>query len=81
MTYNLIKLVILNKDNNLDKILKTYMQYMSSYPIGYSFPLNSNVRIIENETKEYKLINNKITFYVCQNYSCIPPSYDINKII
>lgn len=117
MTYNLIKLVILNKDDNLDKILKTHIQYMSSqatnYPIGYSFylnalsmflypskeivvvlkdniekehlkrkfPLNSTIRIIENETKEYPLINNKTTFYVCQNYSCLPPTNDINEII
>lgn len=42
---------------------------------------NVNIRIFENETNEYKLINNKTTFYVCKNCSCTPPTNDITKII
>lgn len=42
---------------------------------------NVNIKILEKETEEYKLINNKTTYYICKNYSCMPPTNDITKII
>lgn len=38
------------------------------------FPLNTNVKILYKSTDEYKLINDKTTFYVCENHSCKPPT-------
>lgn len=35
---------------------------------------DTNIKILERETKEYKLVNNETTFYVCENRSCKPPT-------
>lgn len=45
------------------------------------FPLNSNVKVLDNPTGDYKLINDKTTFYVCENYSCKPPTNELADII
>lgn len=37
--------------------------------------------ILEHETKEYKLINDKITFYICKNYMCKPPTNDFEELM
>ncbi len=42
-------------------------------------PLFANVTIKE-EDKEYLLINNKTTFYICKGYTCLPPTNDLNKL-
>jgi uncharacterized protein YyaL (SSP411 family) len=45
------------------------------------FAFDTNVRILEKETEEYKLLNNKTTFYVCKNRSCLPPTNNLEKVI
>lgn len=45
------------------------------------FPLNTNVKILYKSTDEYKLINDKTTFYVCENHSCKPPTNRLDDII
>lgn len=45
------------------------------------FPLNSNVKVLDNPTDEYKLLNNKTTFYVCENYSCKPPTNKLEDVL
>ena len=41
---------------------------------------NINLLIIENETEEYRLYNNKTTYYVCDNQTCYPPTNDIEEV-
>lgn len=36
-------------------------------------PFWANIRILYEETEEYKLLNGKTTYYVCENYMCLPP--------
>ncbi|MHC1723698.1 MAG: thioredoxin domain-containing protein [Aminipila sp.] len=48
---------------------------------GLKTKLNANIRILENETDEYKIINNKTTFYICKNHSCLPPTNDVIKVM
>lgn len=43
--------------------------------------INSNIRILEHETEEYKIINNQTTFYICKNHSCLPPTNDAAKVM
>nr|WP_315025064.1 thioredoxin domain-containing protein [uncultured Aminipila sp.] len=43
--------------------------------------LNSNIKILERETDEYKIINNQTTFYICKNHSCLPPTNDATKVM
>ena len=44
-------------------------------------PLNTNVKILSSETDEYKLINDRTTFYVCENYNCKPPTNKLEDVI
>ncbi len=36
--------------------------------------LNANVTILLKPTEEYKFLNEKTTYYVCKNHSCLPPT-------
>lgn len=40
---------------------------------------NVSLIIIENQTEEYKIQNAKTTFYVCNNFTCYPPTNDIEE--
>lgn len=40
-------------------------------------PLYADIRILLTPTEEYRLLNNRTTYYVCENHTCLPPS---NKI-
>lgn len=45
--------------------------------------LGSTVKILHDPTKEYPLLNNVTTYYVCSGHSCLPPFNDpemLNKI-
>lgn len=44
-------------------------------------PLNTIVSVIDADTKEYPMKNNKTTFYVCQNHRCLPPSNDLESVL
>lgn len=41
---------------------------------------DSIIRLIGKPTKEYPLINGKATFYVCRDFTCLPPVNDINRL-
>ena len=36
-------------------------------------PSESNITVLEKPTKEYMLMDDKTTYYVCHNNSCQPP--------
>lgn len=42
--------------------------------ITAGLPLYADIRILENETEDYKRLHNKTTYYVCKNHTCLPPS-------
>lgn len=39
-----------------------------------ALPIYADIKILIQDTLEYKLINNKTTYYVCKNHTCLPPS-------
>lgn len=45
--------------------------------IAQQMPLDADVIVLEHPTKDYALVNNKTTYYVCKNHSCLPP---VNKL-
>lgn len=45
------------------------------------FPLNSNIKVLDEPNDEYKLVNNKTTFYVCENHSCKPPTNELTYVL
>lgn len=40
-------------------------------------PLNAEIKILQEETKEYRLLNGETTYYVCENHTCFPPANSI----
>ena len=42
-----------------------------------ALPLYADVRILPEPTEEYRLINNRTTYYVCDNHTCLPPSNEL----
>lgn len=44
------------------------------------FPLYSEIKILDKETDEYKLLNGKTTYYVCENYTCRPPVNSLEEM-
>ena len=58
------------EENNVDK---------SNVVLGnieQKIPFLADIQIVE-EGGEYSLLNNKTTYYVCKNHSCLPPSNEI----
>ena len=39
-----------------------------------SLPLYADITILEHATKEYKLLTDKTTYYVCADNTCLPPT-------
>ncbi|MCM1257111.1 MAG: thioredoxin domain-containing protein [Roseburia sp.] len=53
--------IVLQKDEDKASILK-------------NIPLDTIITILEHPTEEYKLLENRTTYYVCTNHTCMPPS-------
>lgn len=43
-------------------------------------PLYSEVKILDGETDEYKLLDRKTTYYICENYTCLPPVNSLEEM-
>jgi uncharacterized protein YyaL (SSP411 family) len=41
------------------------------------FGLDTDLSILAHPTPEYPLLHDKMTFYVCKNHSCLPPTNEI----
>ena len=42
--------------------------------IWRALPLYADVKILSEETREYALLNGKTTYYICKDYTCLPPT-------
>ena len=40
-------------------------------------PLGAAVSVLEGPVEEYRLLNNRTTYYICRNHSCLPPVNEI----
>lgn len=70
----LAKLIYENPPEHIVVVLKDMSDLSEIYK---KLPLLANVLIV-SESEEYKLLNNKTTYYICKNYNCFPPVNDIN---
>lgn len=39
------------------------------------------MRVLESATKEYPLVNDQTTFYICKDNHCLPPTNDLSSLI
>ncbi len=58
--------IALKKDSDLKQITE-------------KLPFIANVSVV-TENKNYPLLNNQTTFYVCKSYNCLPPTNDIKAL-
>ena len=48
--------------------------------LPFFIPLSTRVKLLYEQSDEYKLLNDRTTYYLCQNHSCLPPVNDINEV-
>lgn len=68
------KLLFENPPKHITIVLKEKADLV---PIRKKLPFLATVSVVK-ESKRYPLINQKTTFYVCENHACLPPTNDIN---
>ncbi|HCT64169.1 MAG TPA: hypothetical protein DIC60_02655 [Lachnospiraceae bacterium] len=46
--------------------------------LPFTVSLDSIIKVLDGPTDEYQIINDKTTYYVCNNHSCLPPVNELN---
>ena len=41
--------------------------------IFHKIPLFARVRVLQQETPEYRRLEGKTTYYICKGHTCMPP--------
>ena len=66
-------IALLDYDNAPDKVTVVVKERTDLENLRCRIPLNSVICVLEKPTKDYPLLNDKTTFYVCKGHSCLPP--------
>ena len=66
-------IALLDYDNAPDKITIVVNKKEDLKNLRCRIPLDVVINILENPTKDYPLLNDRTTFYVCKGHSCLPP--------
>lgn len=66
----LAKLVYENPPEHITVVLKDNLDLQR---VKENIPFMANVKVMQ-ESREYPLLDNRTTYYVCKNHSCLPPS-------
>lgn len=62
-----------------EKITVVIKEQNTEENIPCKINLGTIINVLDGPTQEYKLLNDKTTFYVCRNHSCMPPVNDIEE--
>ncbi len=88
MMYNLVSLYQLTEQEEYDTLLKRQMEFMerqAEYPAGHGMYLlakllyenpQEHITVVSDSIK-YPLMNEKTTYYVCKNHTCLPPTNEL----
>ncbi len=66
-------------ENPMPHITIALKEYSVLTQIREKLPFMANVLTV-TENKEYPLLNNQTTFYVCKNHNCLPPTNAIESV-
>lgn len=61
-------------ENPPEKITVVLAEGASGEEILARLPLYADVRLLKQETEEYKLKDNRTTYYICRDQTCFPPT-------
>ena len=66
-------IALLEYDNVPDKVTIALKEKKDLETLKNRIPLDVVVNVLEKPTKDYSLLNDRTTFYVCKGHSCLPP--------
>ena len=71
-------IALLEYDNVPDKVTIALKEKKDLENLKNRIPLDVVVNVLEKPTKDYSLLNDRTTFYVCKGHSCLPPVNELN---
>ena len=71
-------IALLEYDNVPDKVTVVVKEKKDLENLKSRIPLDVVVNVLEKPTKDYLLLNDRTTFYVCKGHSCFPPVNELN---
>ena len=66
-------IALLEYDNAPDKVTIVVKEKEELEKLRCRIPLDTAICVLEKPTKDYPLLNDTTTFYVCKGHSCLPP--------
>ena len=73
-------IALLDYDNAPDKVTIVVKEKEELENLKCRVHLDTVIHILERPTKDYPLLNDKPTFYVCKGHSCLPPVNELKMI-
>lgn len=76
--YSMFLLALLDFKEPPPKVTAVLANAKDAEKLPLMFPPDMTIRVLYEPSKEFPLKDNKTTFYICQNHSCLPP---VNQFI
>jgi len=73
-------IALLDYDNAPDKVTIVVKEKEDLKNLRCRIPLDTVVCVLEKPTKDYSLLNDRTTFYVCKGHSCLPPVNELRML-
>ena len=72
-------IALLDYDNAPDKVTIVVKEKEELEELRCRVPLDMVISVLDKPTKDYSLLNDRTTFYVCKGYSCLPPMNELKS--
>ena len=72
--YSVFLTALLVYQNPPEKITVVMEENDSREKVLSRLPFYADIKILLKEEGEYRLLNHRTTYYVCRNFTCLPPS-------
>lgn len=79
--YAMFLLALLDRDDPPTKITIVPTQETEVEELPVMLPSDAAVILLREPTEKYPLKDGKLTFYVCQGHSCLPPVNDLKELL
>ena len=77
--YAMFLIALLDYDNAPDKVTIVVKEKEELEELRCRVPLDMVINVLDKPTKDYSLLNDRTTFYVCKGYSCLPPMNELKS--
>ena len=72
--YAVFLTALLFYQNPPEKITVVMAENDSKEKIISRLPFYADIKILSEEEGDYRMLNHRTTYYVCRNFTCLPPS-------